>query len=219
MPEQISNILIPIGLALLGAGVGVASLKLSQLLMRQRGLVDSISRKWQIILCAALAIVFAAAYLISGFTATYAYLLCMATLSLMISVIDILHRVIPNQLILAIFAITAVFALTGWIEFDWLSSLAGLGVCFVIFLLPALWGKKIGVGDVKLAAAIGFAAGLFGSLLTIIVMGLLILFMMLYRYLPVVSTLKTMIPMGPYIMLAFMAIEIINYVYPLSFSI
>lgn len=219
MPEQISNILIPIGLALLGAGAGVAALWLSRLLMRQRGLAESISRKWQIILCAALAVVFVASYLIGGFTATYAYLLCMATLTLMISVIDIMHRLIPNQLILAIFAITALFALTGWIEFDWLSSLAGLGVCFVIFLLPALLGKKIGVGDVKLAAAIGFAAGLMGSLFTIIVMGILIICMMLYRYLPIVNSLKTMIPMGPYIMAAFMAIEIINYVYPLSFSI
>ncbi|MEZ4627541.1 MAG: prepilin peptidase [Eubacteriales bacterium] len=34
---------------------------------------------------------------------------------------------------------------------------AGLVVCFVIFFLPSLFGKQVGAGDVKLAAAMGFA--------------------------------------------------------------
>ncbi|NLF80651.1 MAG: hypothetical protein GX572_05610, partial [Clostridia bacterium] len=46
MPVQISVVFISIGLALAGAGTGLGSLRLSQLLMRQRGLDEKISRKW-----------------------------------------------------------------------------------------------------------------------------------------------------------------------------
>jgi|WetSurMetagenome_2_1015567.scaffolds.fasta_scaffold304155_1 leader peptidase (prepilin peptidase) / N-methyltransferase len=219
MQPYISNIIIFLGLALTGAAIGAASLQLSRLLMRQRGLADQISQKAQIILCLVLAAVFAIGYLMIGINAAYVYLMCIAALTLMISLIDIRHRVIPNQLILAIFGITALFALTGWLDFDWLSSLAGLGVCLVVFLLPALRGTKIGLGDVKLATAIGFAAGLTGSLLTIIIMGVLILIATIYRYNSAAFALKSMIPMGPFIMMAFMVIKTLTYVYPLSFSI
>lgn len=209
MDQMLSQIFITIALALLGGGLGYGATELSRFLMRQRDLEDELPLRIRIILPILIALLFASGYLYLGFTVKMGYLMCMIILTAMISLIDIKHRVIPNQLILTILIITAGFVLIGKMEFDWISSLLGMLACLVVFLLPALKGGQIGMGDVKLAAAIGFAAGLMGSLYTIILMGFLILITTIFRYHPSVSLFKTMIPMGPFIMTAFMIIQVI----------
>jgi len=83
-------------------------------------------------------------------------------------------------------------------------------VCFVIFFLPSLFGKQVGAGDVKLAAAMGFALGLTGSLYAIACMGaLVLLYTFLDNRLPLAERLKSMIPMGPFLALGLVVVSII----------
>ena len=209
MDLLISQILIALAFAIFGAGSGYGATKLAQLLLRRRSLDDYFPTRVIVIIPIILAIAFASGYIYFGLSVEFAYLMCMAALTAIISLTDVKHRIIPNQLVIAIFALTIGFVFIGGMAFDWLSSLWGMLLCLAIFIIPALKGGGMGMGDVKLAAAIGFAAGLMGSLFTIVCMGLLIILAALFRYHPKVDYLKSMIPLGPFIMTAFMVIQVI----------
>ena len=123
-----------------------------------------------------------------------------------VSVMDGYFRIIPNQTILAIFALkllTGVLLLlgvSGLGRFDLAGSLIGLAALFLVFVLPGFFGKNVGAGDVKLAAAMGFLLGITNALMGIIVMGLLVIgYSLFQRRAPFLSFLKANIPMGPFI--------------------
>ncbi len=141
-----------------------------------------------------------------SFRALYLFLLLAAAAG--VSWTDITCRLIPNELVLAVIGLAALFGLTGATEFHIWSSLLGLAVCFAVFLAPALWKRSVGAGDVKLAAAAGFALGLAGSLYAMALMGgLILLFAMLERGAPITETLKKQIPMGPFLAAALVAVS------------
>jgi len=124
--------------------------------------------------------------------------------------IDAKHRVIPNELVLSILILSAVFGFTGAIAFNVWQSLLGLAVCFIIFLVPSFFGKQVGAGDIKLAAAMGFALGLVGGLYAVAAMGaLVLLYVLLERDVPLIQRFKTMIPMGPFLALALIVMSIL----------
>ncbi len=116
---------------------------------------------------------------------------------------DLRYRVIPNELILALLATAAVSSLLGFTGADILSSLAGFLVCGVLFVVPFLLGKKVGGGDVKLAAAIGLCAGLQSALLCIVIMGMLILLYTFVQRSTFLAFLHQFIPMGPFVTAAY----------------
>ena len=117
---------------------------------------------------------------------------------------------IPNELVLAILILAAVFGFTGAIVFNIWQSLLGMVVCFVIFFLPSLFGKQVGAGDIKLAAAMGFALGLTGGLYAVAGMGtLVLLYVLIDRRMPLPQRLKTMIPMGPFLAVSLVVISIL----------
>lgn len=128
--------------------------------------------------------------------------------SLMIALIDAKHRIIPNELILSVIALAALFGAFGWIAFDWISSLIGFLACFILFLLPSLAKKQVGAGDVKLAAAMGFALGLYGSMAAIAVMGaLVLLYTLAEQRVLSLQVIRRMIPMGPFLAAALVIVQ------------
>lgn len=150
-----------------------------------------------------------------GFAAESLYLLALLVVSQTVAVCDIQERIIPNETVLAILALTLLFGIPsafgaeGFPDFNVWHSLIGLGACFLIFILPALFKKNVGAGDVKLAAAMGFAMGIGNSLFAIVVMGLMIIAVMfMQRRMPALEYLKRMIPMGPFLAAAMMAVLI-----------
>lgn len=144
----------------------------------------------------------------TGLTWRLAYMLAMLADCMLIAVIDVRHRVIPNELIIALIGLTAVSGLLGVIKLDILSSLGGFACCFVLFLLPCLFAKKVGAGDVKLAAAMGFCAGLIGSLYAVALMGgLVLVYTLLEQRLSLAGSLKKLVPMGPFIAIALMVVQ------------
>ena len=127
-----------------------------------------------------------------------------------VAVLDMKYRVIPNELVLALMALKLVFGAAGAVELNVWSSLGGLAVCFVLFLLPLVFKKNVGAGDVKLAAAMGFCLGLRGSLVAVAIMGALVLiYAVLQTKTPLLSMMKEFVPMGPFIVVAMIIVQAI----------
>ncbi len=179
-------------------------------LLRQRGLDPAMERKQQWVLLGCMA---AAGGLIAwrtGVSLRTLYLMLVLVVAASVSYIDAKYRVIPNELVLAVIALSAVFGLTGVISFRIGSSLLGFAVCFAVFMIPCIWKHKIGAGDVKLAAAMGFALGFSGSLYAIVCMGgFVLLYLLVGQRLPMAERLKTMIPMGPFLAAALVIVSTI----------
>jgi leader peptidase (prepilin peptidase)/N-methyltransferase len=105
-----------------------------------------------------------------------AELAAMVSMAVAFTLIDVRIRVIPNELVAAMLCIT--FALTWTLRgpMALLGKLVGFLVALTLFLL-AMWiagPGKVGGGDVKLAAAVGFAAGFPDVLAAILAMALLV---------------------------------------------
>ena len=192
--------------AVLGAGYGCGALFWARRLLQRRGREEWLSRSAQWIL------IFAAAVCGGGIGyGTRAWLpmllaLAVLTVGIAVAVSDWLCRIIPNPTVLAVFLLKlllmagVLLKLPGAPEFSLLSSLGGMVFCFLLFSAPGLMGKRVGAGDIKFAAAMGFLLGFSGSLLAVALMGLLMLgYCMVQRQMPLLLFLKTDIPMGPFI--------------------
>ena len=196
--------------AALGAALSVPAWLVSALLLRRRNIDSQLERKYRLLLAAAMALFGGVIGWRVGLSFGGLYRLLLMTVSACVFVIDAKHRVIPNELVLAILVLAAVFGLTGTFSFQIWSSLLGLAACFVLFFVPSLFGKNVGAGDVKLAAAMGFALGLTGSLYAIVGMGVLVLAYLLFQVrVPMLERLKAVIPMGPFLALALVAVSIV----------
>ena len=196
--------------AALGAVLAVPARFLSELLLKRRGLEAQMERKHFFILLAAMALLGGVIGWRAGVSFRGLYLLLILWVSACAFYIDAKHRIIPNELWLAVLVLAVAFGVPGAIRFQIWQSLLGLAVCFVIFFIPSLFGHKIGGGDVKLASAMGFALGLTGSLYAIACMGgLVLVYAVLDQSMPLPQRLKSMIPMGPFLALALVVMSII----------
>jgi len=194
----------------LGAGLSVPVWLISAFLLRRRSINAQLELKYRLWLAAAMALFGGVIGWRAGITLGGLYRLLLMTVSACVFIIDAKHRVIPNELVLAILILSASFGLAGAFSFQIWSSLLGLAACFVLFFVPSLFGRNVGAGDVKLAAAMGFALGLTGSLYAIVGMGVLVLaYLMLPVRVPVLERLKAIIPMGPFLALALVAVSIV----------
>ncbi len=205
----------PLWLAI-SAGVAICALLalpvqfLTGFLLHQRGIDGQMPRRHFWILLSALAVVGGVIGWRAGFTLRGAYLVLLLFVAACAFYIDARNRIIPNELVLAILVLAAAFGLTGQIPFQIGSSLLGLAACFVLFFLPSVFGRSIGAGDVKLAAAMGFALGLTGSLYAIVGMGVLVLgYVLLSSNLRFSERLKQTIPMGPFLTVALVAVSVL----------
>jgi prepilin signal peptidase PulO-like enzyme (type II secretory pathway) len=194
----------------LGAVLAVPTRLICGLLLKRRGYAQMLERKHFWILFSCMAVIGGVIGWQAGVSFRGLYLFLLLFVAACVFYIDAKHRIIPNELVLAILVFALVFGLTGAIRFNIWQSLLGFAVCFVIFFIPALFGKKVGAGDIKLAAAMGFALGLTGSLYAIAGMGVLVLIYILFDHrMPLPQMLKTMIPMGPFLTLALVAVSIL----------
>lgn len=196
--------------AALGAVLAVAARLLCAFLLRQRGVEQSMQQTHFLIMLLCMALIGGIIGWRAGISFRGLFLLLLLLIGACVFYIDALRRIIPNELVLAILVLTAAFGFAGVIRFQIWQSLLGLIVCFIIFFLPGLFGKSVGAGDVKLAAALGFTLGLSGSLYAIASMGLLVLlYVLLDSRMPLPQRLKEMIPMGPFLALALVVMSII----------
>ena len=118
---------------------------------------------------------------------------------IVLSFIDLEHMIIPNKITYPAFIIAIIFSLFfDHIEFT--SALIGALIPAAVFLLIALiYGKGLGMGDVKLVAVIGVVIGWEYTFLGITIgsiLGILIILPLIFTR---VIGRKTRIPFGPLI--------------------
>lgn len=127
-------------------------------------------------------------------------------LAMAIATVDISIRKIPNGSLLGILIIR-----TGYIVYSLsahgfdnqksllISSLAGLAIGFLLFMIPSLIGIPIGAGDTKFCAVIGFTLGVSGYLQAMIIMAAAMLVYLLILKITKKGNLKTATAVGPYL--------------------
>ncbi len=197
--------------ALLGAALSYPVLLLNRRLLKNRGIEPKEGKAEHIALPIAMGLFGAAIGWFAGVTWETLYLYLILFVCGSIGCIDARHRIIPNELILALLVLSIGFGAAGVTGIDWLSSLGGFAACIVLFLLPALLSKKVGAGDVKLAAAMGFCVGLMGSLYAITMMGVLVLVYVAVQFrIPMIQRLKTLVPMGPFLAASLVTVSLLS---------
>lgn len=147
-------------------------------------------------------------YLKYGLTLSWGILSFYFSLFLTIAVIDLERRMIPNKLIYPASPLALLLATFHPLGLaagrtplgNFLYSLLGGAVGFVILLLPALiWAEGMGWGDVKLSGLIGLALGFPGGAvalgLAILSGGILALLLLVLR----IKGRKDAIPFGPFL--------------------
>jgi prepilin signal peptidase PulO-like enzyme (type II secretory pathway) len=75
----------------------------------------------------------------------------------------------------------------------------GLIIAYVIFVIPGFFKLRIGAGDVKYSAVIGFMLGLQGYVEAMAVMGFTIFIYYLFLQITRRGNLKTAAPMAPFL--------------------
>ena len=116
--------------AVLGAALAVPVRLLCAFLLKQRGLAPEMERNHFLILLVSLVLAGGLIGWRAGFTFRGLYLILILVVAAATFYIDAKSRVIPNELVLSILVLTAVFGFTGAIPFQIWQSLLGFAACF-----------------------------------------------------------------------------------------
>ena len=155
-------------------------------------------------------ILFAVIFKLYDSTAKRIELAAYISIAISIGVVDNDLKKIPNLSVLALLAVR-----TAAVIYELISggspkgaifpSLIGLAAAFILYQLPMFIGIPIGTGDVKFASAIGYCLGVFGFLQAAIIMALGLAVLLVYLVAAKKGSLKTKVPMGPFLALGTIA--------------
>ena len=106
--------------------------------------------------------------LVHGMTPASILPLYLAAVSPALCCADLIHRRLPNRLVIPGYAVAATAVTVGWITGDRIAPMAGIaGALYFAFLLALSVLGGMGMGDVKLAGVLGLAAGGLGMVTAI----------------------------------------------------
>ena len=128
------------------------------------------------------------------------------SIAISIGAVDMDIKKIPNSSVLALLTVRTValvyqIATGAPLKETLIPSLVGLAAGFILYQLPMLIGIPIGTGDVKYSAAIGYCLGAFGYIQAALIMAIGLLVYLVYLVATKKGSLKTSVPMGPYLSL------------------
>ena len=125
------------------------------------------------------------------------------TAALLIAIIDIRIRIVPNELLLVMIVTGTAFQAMKFGYTAILLSLVCMAVMVVFFTLVAgmVGFEKVGAGDVKLAGAMGLALGYPNVLTALVIMSAVFVVFSLIGLVLRKLTLKTMLPFAPFMMI------------------
>lgn len=151
-------------------------------------------------------VLFAVSFLKYSDTAARLEAVAYISVAISIGIVDLDIKKIPNSSVLALLIIRTVAIIyaiaTGVpVKETLIPSLIGLAAGFILYQLPMLVGVPIGTGDVKYSAAIGYCLGVFGFLQASLIMAAGLLIFLVYLLATKKGSLKTSVPMGPYLSL------------------
>lgn len=123
---------------------------------------------------------------------------------IVLSTVDLCAKRIPNWsvLLLLIGAIGSVWIRNEWGSFG--SHMLGAVLGMAVFLAPHMFGMQVGMGDIKLAAAIGFYLGAIPAIGALLIMSVLVLFYTVFLILTKRGSMKSSIAYGPYMAAGFL---------------
>lgn len=128
------------------------------------------------------------------------------SIAISIGVVDMDIKKIPNSSVLALLVIRTaalIWAIANGapVKETLIPSLIGLAAGFILYQLPMLIGIPIGTGDVKYSSAIGYCLGAFGYIQAALIMAVGLLVYLVYLVATKKGSVKTSVPMGPYLSL------------------
>lgn len=134
-----------------------------------------------------------------GFTIILAKAIAMTVILIIISFVDLRHRIIPNFIVVIALAVGIIFSFitkTSFVD-TILGMIAGGGILFLLALVP----NAMGGGDIKLMFAIGAFLGLnrtlWALLLAFIISSIISIVLILLK----IKGTKDYIPFGPFLSL------------------
>ena len=121
---------------------------------------------------------------------------------LSLSLVDARIRKIPNILLLALVILRLAALTYGTITGEmtgqeWLSSLLGAVVGWMVFMVPGMFGLSVGWGDIKFAAVSGFYLKMISMVQAMLVMSVIILIYGLILIIAKKGNFKTAVAYGP----------------------
>ena len=124
------------------------------------------------------------------------------TTAVLVAVIDIQIRIIPNELVMVMIALGIVFQTVQFSFMAILTSLLCMAAMVILFTAVAgfIGMDKVGAGDVKLAGAMGLALGYPSIVTALIVMSAVFLVYSVGGLMLRKLTLKSMLPFAPFMM-------------------
>jgi prepilin signal peptidase PulO-like enzyme (type II secretory pathway) len=136
------------------------------------------------------------------------------SLAILISIIDLRIRIVPNELVLAMCAAGVVFQLTFFgIRLLLSSVFIMLGMMILFTAVAGFVGfGKVGAGDVKLAGVMGFSLGYPSILTALAAMSAALLIYSLGGLITRKLTLKSAFPFAPFMMLG-LAVSLLRIVF------
>ena len=134
------------------------------------------------------------------------------SLAILISMVDLQIHIIPNEFVLAMIIIGVAKQIRYFDLQDLLTAIGcmvGIGALFLI--VGGMLGlQKIGAGDVKLAAAMGFVLGYPAILTALLVMCISVLVYCFIGFSRYRLSMKSMLPYAPFLMIGMVTSLIIN---------
>lgn len=127
---------------------------------------------------------------------------CIFSLAIMFSAIDLCIHIIPNELVITIMAVGALFQLIYFGPGSLLTASACMiGVMIILTIAAAILGfNKVGAGDVKLAGAMGLVLGYPYILIAALAMSIVLIIYCIIGFYTYRITLKSMLPYAPFLM-------------------
>lgn len=123
---------------------------------------------------------------------------------LVLSAVDFSIRKIPNELVILLTICSIGFILAHSSPDNIMMHLNGFFAGTGIFLIPYLFGKQAGMGDLKYIAVIGFFLGYPNILYALLLMSISLLCYFAYVFIAKKGSLYTYISMGPFISAGFL---------------
>jgi leader peptidase (prepilin peptidase) / N-methyltransferase len=140
----------------------------------------------------------------SRFDLVYLKYFVFISFGIILFVIDLRHKILPDKLTLPLLVTGLIFAIIPELDITFKSALTGSISGFVLFFLLAYFfqiitkKEALGGGDIKLIAGIGIYVGIYGVVFTIIFASVIaLLTLLLIRH-----DLKKEFPFGPFLILA-----------------
>lgn len=134
-----------------------------------------------------------------GFTIILAKAIAMTAILIIISFIDLRHRIIPNFMVIIALIIGIIFSFITQSSFldTILGMICGGGILFLLALIPNVMGG----GDIKLMFAMGTFLGLKGTLWALILAFIISSIISIALILLKIKGTKDYIPFGPFLSL------------------